>query len=181
MSDTGPEELHLGANAVGKPRVSYQGDHYDLHEVQRSRALELGAVEVDSREIVRILRRTGQRLSPSRRSFGWSWFHDDPAMYGVGEIAGTLSGVAPEWMVEMVARALSTGFSPDARVSLAVLTNATGSVALVRGAIPPGGPGPAHRVTEAVGEPLCESWSTLTDEGPLLELLADRPATGPPR
>ncbi len=177
VSDTGPEELHLGANAVGKPRVSYQGDHYDLHEEQRARALELGAVAVDSREIVRILRRTGQRLLPTERGSGWRWFHDEPASFAVREAAGTLRRSAPEWMVDMVDRALASGFDEGERVSLAGLTNGTVSVALIRGAIPAGGPGPAHGVTRAVGAPVAECWATLTDEGPLLELLTNRPVT----
>ncbi|GEM_PF-774731 len=178
VSDSGPDELHRAANAVGKPRVSFQGDHYDLHEEQRARALDLGAVAVDSREIVRVLRRTGQRLPPSRRRFDWRWTHDDPRVYDLGEAPDSLTGSVPGWLVNMVRRALRAGFGTGARMSLAVVSNTTSSVTLVRGAIPSGGPGPAQRVLEIVGPPLSEAWATLTDEGPLLELLVNRPVPG---
>jgi hypothetical protein len=67
VSDRDLDELHAMADAVGVPRRSFQGDHYDLHEDARARALALGAVAVTSRELVVRLRAAGLRLSPAAR------------------------------------------------------------------------------------------------------------------
>lgn len=55
------------AETVGVPRRSFQGDHYDLDEDGRGRALAAGAVPVASRELVVRLRAAGLRLSPAAR------------------------------------------------------------------------------------------------------------------
>ena len=47
VSDDSFEELHAFAAALGIPRRFFQGDHYDLPEHLRARALELGAVPVE--------------------------------------------------------------------------------------------------------------------------------------
>ena len=44
VSDASFEELHAFAARLGIPRRFFQGDHYDLPEHLRARALELGAV-----------------------------------------------------------------------------------------------------------------------------------------
>ena len=49
------------------PRRVFQGDHYDLDEQRRARAIELGAVPVTSRELLARLRVAGLRLSPAAR------------------------------------------------------------------------------------------------------------------
>jgi hypothetical protein len=67
VSDRDLDELHAMADAVGVPRRSFQGDHYDLHEDARTEALALGAVAVTSRELVVRLRAAGLRLSPAAR------------------------------------------------------------------------------------------------------------------
>jgi hypothetical protein len=67
VSDRSLVELHEFAAAVGIPRRGFQGDHYDVPEEHRDRVVAAGAVEVDSRELVRRLRRAGLRLSPARR------------------------------------------------------------------------------------------------------------------
>jgi hypothetical protein len=53
VSDAGFDELHDFARRLGIPRRRFQGDHYDLHAELRARAVALGAVEVQSGELVR--------------------------------------------------------------------------------------------------------------------------------
>lgn len=72
VSDESLEELHTFADSVGIPRRGFQGDHYDVPEDHRPAVLAAGAVEVESRELLRRLRGAGLRLSPAqRRSGGW--------------------------------------------------------------------------------------------------------------
>ena len=66
VSDESLDELHTFAGRLGIPRHVFQGDHYDLPEDHRPRALELGATEVGSRELVRRLRGAGLRRRPAR-------------------------------------------------------------------------------------------------------------------
>lgn len=54
------DELHAMAAAIGMPRRAYQPrsfPHYDVPLDRRARALALGAVEVDRRGIVAVMRR----------------------------------------------------------------------------------------------------------------------------
>jgi hypothetical protein len=64
-SDVSFDELHRFADALGIPRRFFQGDHYDLPEHLRSRALELGAEPVSTREL--LVRMTGPRGDRARR------------------------------------------------------------------------------------------------------------------
>ena len=61
ISDVSFEELHEFAGALGIPRRGFQGDHYDVPTEYRARAIELGAIPVGSRELVRRLRAAGLR------------------------------------------------------------------------------------------------------------------------
>jgi hypothetical protein len=61
VSDDSYRELHPFAQAIGKRRLSFQGDHYDVDEATRALALDAGAMAVDSRELVRRLRAAGLR------------------------------------------------------------------------------------------------------------------------
>ena len=65
VSDASFEELHAFAEALGIPRRFFQGDHYDLPEHLRARAVELGAVPVPTREL--IVRMAGPRGERARR------------------------------------------------------------------------------------------------------------------
>jgi hypothetical protein len=65
VSDASFEELHAFAGALGIPRRFFQGDHYDLPEHLRARALELGAVPVPTR--VLLARMAGPRGERARR------------------------------------------------------------------------------------------------------------------
>jgi hypothetical protein len=70
VSDVSLDELHAFAARLGVPSRAFQGDHYDLHEEGRARAIELGAVPVPSRELLVRLRQAGLRLSPAARRAG---------------------------------------------------------------------------------------------------------------
>ncbi len=61
MSDESYEELHAMAEALGIERRWFQGDHYDVPEEHRERAIALGAVPVTSRELIRRLIDSGLR------------------------------------------------------------------------------------------------------------------------
>ncbi|HET7037325.1 MAG TPA: DUF4031 domain-containing protein [Thermomicrobiaceae bacterium] len=61
VSDGGEPELHGFAARLGLRREWFQArsrhPHYDLPPAGRERAIELGAVPVSSRELIRLLRR----------------------------------------------------------------------------------------------------------------------------
>lgn len=67
VSDASYEELHEFVDVVGIPRRAFQGDHYDVPEEYRPAMIAAGAVEVESRELLRRLRGAGLRLSPAER------------------------------------------------------------------------------------------------------------------
>jgi hypothetical protein len=67
VSDHSLDELHEFVDAVDIPRRGFQGDHYDIPEEYRDAMVAAGAVEVESRELVRRLRAAGLRLSPAQR------------------------------------------------------------------------------------------------------------------
>ena len=61
VSDESYDELHAFAEQLGIPRRAFQGDHYDVPTDYRERAIELGAVPITSRELVRRLVASGLR------------------------------------------------------------------------------------------------------------------------
>jgi uncharacterized protein len=65
ISDDSYDELHSFARRIGVPRIAFQGDHYDLHETNRARAIALGAVAVSGTELVRALKISGLRRGPA--------------------------------------------------------------------------------------------------------------------
>ena len=67
VSDTSLDELHRFARSVGIPERGFEGDHYDIPEEHRPAMVDAGAVEVESRELVRRLRAAGLRLTPAQR------------------------------------------------------------------------------------------------------------------
>jgi hypothetical protein len=67
VSDESLRELHEFAASLGVPERAFHGDHYDLPEERRVLAVESGAVEVSSRELVRRLRSSGLRVSATVR------------------------------------------------------------------------------------------------------------------
>ncbi len=73
VSDTSYDELHAFAVGIGKRRVAFQGDHYDVDEVERTRAITAGARVVDARDLVRSLREAGLRRRPGQNLDPWRW------------------------------------------------------------------------------------------------------------
>jgi hypothetical protein len=67
VSDVSYDELHEFAGRAGIPRRGFQGDHYDVPEEYRAGMIAAGALQVESRELVRRLRAAGLRLSPAER------------------------------------------------------------------------------------------------------------------
>ena len=84
VSDDSYDELHDFARRLGKRRLGFQGDHYDIDEVDHGRALDLGADLVDSRELVRRLRHAGLRNR-----------HDKPTWQRLGEWPSGIEVAAP--------------------------------------------------------------------------------------
>ena len=66
VTDSHLDELHEFARLLGCRRIGFQGDHYDIDVDTRLLAVEAGAVECSSRELVRRLRGAGLRLRPSQ-------------------------------------------------------------------------------------------------------------------
>ncbi len=60
-SDESYEELHEFADRLEIPRRAFQGDHYDVPEDYRLRAIQLGAEPIEARDLVRRLRAAGLR------------------------------------------------------------------------------------------------------------------------
>jgi hypothetical protein len=58
------DELHAFAAALGIPRGRFQGDHYDLPPWVRARAVELGAEEVTTADL--LVRMAGPRGDRAR-------------------------------------------------------------------------------------------------------------------
>ncbi len=88
VSDRSLAELHEFAYQLGKRRVGFQGDHYDVDEDERTRALALGAIDVDSRTLVRRLRSSGLRHRD--RMEPWTVHHDGPC----GSRASTIASAS---------------------------------------------------------------------------------------
>jgi hypothetical protein len=65
VSDRSYDELHEFAASLGVPRRAFQGDHYDVPEALRGKAIEVGAEPVSARELLLRLRAAGLR-SPVR-------------------------------------------------------------------------------------------------------------------
>lgn len=61
VSDASLEELHAFAAEMGIPERGFGGDHYDVPDVMRERAIAMGAVPVESKELVLRLRAAGLR------------------------------------------------------------------------------------------------------------------------
>ncbi|MFG2892070.1 DUF4031 domain-containing protein [Streptomyces sp. NPDC048248] len=66
VSDTSFEELHSFAAAIGAPRRAFERDHYDLPEERYTDAVRAGAVEIGSKELVRLLTAAGLRRPKHR-------------------------------------------------------------------------------------------------------------------
>lgn len=120
VSDADYDELHAFAQRIGKFRLAFQGDHYDVDEPTRARAVAAGALEVDSRVLVRRLRRGGLR----RRD---PWRLLDRGQVTAAELAGRLDDLGlPVGLAAAARRAghrLAGG--PCDRLELTVLERST--------------------------------------------------------
>lgn len=76
VSDESLAELHAFAERVGIPARGFQGDHYDIPEDFRDEVVAAGAVEVESRELLRRLRAAGLRLTPAQRRARYGPVHE---------------------------------------------------------------------------------------------------------
>lgn len=61
VSDLSYDELHAFADRMGVPRRAFERDHYDIPQLRYTDAVDAGAVEVSSREVVRLLHGAGLR------------------------------------------------------------------------------------------------------------------------
>ncbi|MDN3023398.1 DUF4031 domain-containing protein [Streptomyces sp. S.PB5] len=66
VSDVSFEELQLFADALGVPRRAFERDHYDIPSHRYADVVAAGAVEVSSREVVRLLTESGLRRPKGR-------------------------------------------------------------------------------------------------------------------
>ncbi|KOU68967.1 hypothetical protein ADK57_14860 [Streptomyces sp. MMG1533] len=66
VSDVSYAELHTFAERLGVPRRAFERDHYDIPSHRYADAVAAGAVEVSSREVVRLLYGAGLRRPKGR-------------------------------------------------------------------------------------------------------------------
>ena len=62
ISDVSADELHAFAGAVGVPARAFEGDHYDVPQERYDALVAAGALPVEGKELVRILRASGLRI-----------------------------------------------------------------------------------------------------------------------
>jgi len=127
VSDESYEELHEAARRIGKRRLGFQGDHYDIDGVDRDRALANGAEAIDSRMLVRRLRESGLRRSDAKPS--WVRLGEWPDGVSPTEVLRSLGNHGP------AGRRLGDGFRAlDGRladVGVALFSDATHLVGLL--------------------------------------------------
>jgi hypothetical protein len=66
VSDVSFDELHTFAEELGVPRRAFERDHYDIPAHRYADVVAAGAVEVSSREVVRLLTGAGLRRPKGR-------------------------------------------------------------------------------------------------------------------
>ncbi|MBC3993148.1 DUF4031 domain-containing protein [Streptomyces sp. AC563] len=89
ISDVSYAELHEFAERIGVPRRGFDRDHYDLPSASYAAAVEAGAIEVSSKELVRRLTGAGLRR-PKRGTDDAAPLRDD----SLGD-PGSAGGAAP--------------------------------------------------------------------------------------
>lgn len=68
ISDTSLDELHAAAKRIGISPRAFDRDHYDVPRQRYDDAVAAGAVEVDGKQLVRILVASGLRIPAARRN-----------------------------------------------------------------------------------------------------------------
>ena len=96
ISDHSLEELHDAGRALNLRWVAFGRDHYDVPDVLWPAACKIAQV-VDSREIVRSLRRTGLRVHGGKPKKTWRQLEAMPAQHQTGEVADWLHAVRPHF------------------------------------------------------------------------------------
>ncbi|MFV0129232.1 DUF4031 domain-containing protein [Streptomyces sp. HMX112] len=66
VSDVSYDELHAFAASIGAPARAFDGDHYDIPSDRYADAVASGAVEIGSKELVRLLSAAGLRRRKHR-------------------------------------------------------------------------------------------------------------------
>jgi hypothetical protein len=165
-SDTGWVELHRFAHAIGKRRIAFQGDHYDVDEEQWQRAVAAGAAVVDSRDLVRRLRSAGLRRRPGQWS-RWEVLHEGTVPVALAPSVASAAlptGAGGAGLVAAVAHAIEDG-TGSLRLVVLGRPGVEHAVALARQRWPSPPSVPAGIVREV--------WFGPQPEGDLLELLDD--------
>ena len=70
VSDVSFDELHDFALRLGAPARAFERDHYDIPSHRYEDAVAAGAVQVSSREVVRLLLASGLRRPKGRAAPG---------------------------------------------------------------------------------------------------------------
>lgn len=91
VSDSSFDELHAFAQRLGRRRLGFQGDHYDIETADRERAIALGAEAVDARELLDRLVAAGLR----RRNDKPAWERVASAAIGESLVVPDVAGVSP--------------------------------------------------------------------------------------
>jgi hypothetical protein len=71
VSDVSYEELHTFAEKLGVPRRAFERDHYDIPADRYADVVGAGAVQVGSKELVRLLTAAGLRRRKGRAQDNW--------------------------------------------------------------------------------------------------------------
>lgn len=94
ISDESLEDLHMAARQLNLRWVSFGRDHYDVPDVLWPAACEIAQL-VDSREIIRSLKRTGLRVPGGKPKKSWRQLDGLPPEYAAGPVADWLAEIAP--------------------------------------------------------------------------------------
>ena len=89
VSDSSLRELHQFAQNIGKRRIGFQGDHYDINIEEFQHALSMGARVVNSRELVVRLREAG--LRQRRKTPSWTIVYESRHRQRLEEVAGSVN------------------------------------------------------------------------------------------
>ncbi|MGY9074561.1 MAG: DUF4031 domain-containing protein [Acidimicrobiales bacterium] len=171
ISDKSHHELHEFASLIGKRRVGFQGDHYDVHEVERERAIHAGAVEVDSRVLVQRLRQAGLRCRGGLPK--WTVLHEAQTQsheVSATVAAASLAGVSLALHLDRLA---APSPPPCTSVDLLILERPLELAAVVRGVWTIA----QLDKQETSPHPHIEEWFGHDDDGPVLEVIYRPPGT----
>lgn len=96
ISDHSLDELHEAARTLNLRWVAFGRDHYDVPDVLWPAACRIAEL-VDSRVIVRSLRRTGLRVHGGKPKKTWRQLETLPAEYLSGDVGDWLHAVRPHF------------------------------------------------------------------------------------